>query len=254
MHATPLRRSLRTLLLLTLLTPVLGASKCKRAADDVDADDGLSAAQGIEVRLGIVRIFPSSGPEAESFEATVYGSGFEPGARVQIGALDAPSVQRRDANTLTVTVPALPSGRFDVHVINPDGGRTTLRSALTIEEAGAFGAAGAADCRHITVNFAFDRDDLTADAKRSLEAALPCYNKQSGSLRIEGHCDERGTTEYNLALGERRATSVKRWLQGKGIPANRLRTTSFGKERPVDASSNEAAWAKNRRAEIHLDR
>jgi peptidoglycan-associated lipoprotein len=68
------------------------------------------------------------------------------------------------------------------------------------------------------------------------------------SITIEGHCDERGTREYNLALGERRANAAKNYLVSLGVPATRIRTVSYGKERPVALGSNEAAWAQNRRA------
>ncbi|NIS71529.1 MAG: OmpA family protein, partial [Proteobacteria bacterium] len=65
--------------------------------------------------------------------------------------------------------------------------------------------------------------------------------------QIEGHCDERGTNEYNLALGERRAMSARNYLMSLGIPRNRLSTISYGEEMPVDSQHNEDAWAKNRR-------
>ena len=69
-------------------------------------------------------------------------------------------------------------------------------------------------------------------------------------MTLEGHADERGTREYNLALGERRAQAVERYLQVQGVAAGQMETISYGEERPVDGSHNEAAWAKNRRAEI----
>jgi len=68
------------------------------------------------------------------------------------------------------------------------------------------------------------------------------------AIQIEGHADERGTREYNLALGERRATAAKNYLVSLGVAASRLSTVSYGKERPVDPASTEEAWAKNRRA------
>jgi peptidoglycan-associated lipoprotein len=68
------------------------------------------------------------------------------------------------------------------------------------------------------------------------------------SVTLEGHCDERGTREYNLALGERRANAAKNYLVSLGVPASRITTVSYGKERPVALGSNEAAWAQNRRA------
>ena len=68
------------------------------------------------------------------------------------------------------------------------------------------------------------------------------------SVTIEGHCDERGTREYNLALGDRRANSVKNFLVNNGVAASQLSTISYGKERPVATGSDEASWAQNRRA------
>ena len=73
------------------------------------------------------------------------------------------------------------------------------------------------------------------------------------TVTIEGHCDERGTNEYNLALGDRRAESAKRFLTDLGISATRLTTVSYGEERPVDPRHNEEAWAKNRRAHFVID-
>jgi peptidoglycan-associated lipoprotein len=69
----------------------------------------------------------------------------------------------------------------------------------------------------------------------------------SVKIQIEGHCDERGTVEYNLALGERRANSAKRYLSSLGLTVNRVSTISYGKEKPLDPGHNEEAWAKNRR-------
>ena len=70
------------------------------------------------------------------------------------------------------------------------------------------------------------------------------------SVRIEGNCDERGTAEYNLALGQKRADTAKNFLEGMGISADRLQTISYGEERPLDKGQNEAAWAKNRRVDF----
>ena len=105
-----------------------------------------------------------------------------------------------------------------------------------------------------TVNFDFDSAELTVSARSTL-------NRQSAFLSlnpdlmivIEGHADERGTREYNLALGDRRATAVRDYLVAKGINSARVRTVSYGKERPAVAGSDEAAWAKNRRAATVLN-
>ena len=105
-------------------------------------------------------------------------------------------------------------------------------------------AAGISD----TVLFGFDQYDLSSEARATLDrqAAWLRANPQR-AITIEGHCDERGTREYNLALGERRANSVKNYLVTVGIPANRIRTLSYGKERPASIGASEAAWAQNRR-------
>ncbi len=101
------------------------------------------------------------------------------------------------------------------------------------------------------VLFDYDRSVITAAGERILRAKLPILrNSPTLRLRFEGHADERGSTEYNLALGSRRAESVRDFLSGFGIMANRFTTTSFGEERPTVNRSDEAAWAQNRRVEF----
>ena len=99
------------------------------------------------------------------------------------------------------------------------------------------------------VLFDFDSSALSADAKSTL-AAQAAFLKQNPAVRItvEGHCDERGTREYNLALGDRRASAARDYLVAQGIDAARIKTLSYGKERPAVIGSNETAWAQNRRA------
>ena len=103
------------------------------------------------------------------------------------------------------------------------------------------------------VFFGTDRYDLTAEAQAELQKQAT-WLKTYPQYRfvIEGHCDERGTREYNLALGERRATAVKNYLVALGIDTNRMQTISYGKERPAVLGSDEAAWAQNRRGVIVL--
>jgi peptidoglycan-associated lipoprotein len=99
------------------------------------------------------------------------------------------------------------------------------------------------------VFFDFDKSELKPEARRTLERQA-AWLKQYGNVTVtvEGHCDERGTREYNIALGDRRATAARDFLVALGIPANRVRTISYGKERPAVVGANEAAWSQNRRS------
>ena len=97
------------------------------------------------------------------------------------------------------------------------------------------------------VFFAFDRYDLSSDAQATLSRQASWLKSYpEASIRIEGNCDERGTREYNLALGARRANAAKDYLVGLGVDPSRITTISYGKERPVDPRSTPEAWALNR--------
>ena len=100
------------------------------------------------------------------------------------------------------------------------------------------------------IHFAFDKYDITEEARNNL-LGQSLYLKNHTDVKnvvIEGHCDERGTAEYNMALGARRANAAKDVIVKDGIDSKRIKTVSYGKERPLVKESNEAAWAKNRRA------
>lgn len=100
-----------------------------------------------------------------------------------------------------------------------------------------------------TIYFDTDRYNIDSEDAARLQTQAQYFGQYPNlNFTIEGHADERGTRDYNLALGERRANSAKNYLVSLGIPANRIRTVSYGKERPVALASNEAAWAQNRRA------
>jgi peptidoglycan-associated lipoprotein len=101
------------------------------------------------------------------------------------------------------------------------------------------------------VHFDFDKFNIRDSEKPILERAKQwMMDNPTAKVLIEGHCDERGTTEYNLALGERRANAVKQYLILLGVDSNRLSTISYGEEKPIDPGHNEEAWAKNRRAQF----
>ena len=103
------------------------------------------------------------------------------------------------------------------------------------------------------VYFDFDRSDIKPDARRILAEDAEWLRKHRAvKVQIEGHCDERGTVEYNLALGQRRAASIRKYLVALGVNPGRLFTISYGEEQPVDPQHSEEAWAKNRRAHFKI--
>jgi peptidoglycan-associated lipoprotein len=107
------------------------------------------------------------------------------------------------------------------------------------------------DMTTVKVRFGFNLDRLEAEYRDQLASAAKCLKAQQGvKLTIAGHADERGTAEFNLALGERRALTVKSYLEGLGVPADRMRVVSYGEERPVVDGHDENAWTSNRRAEF----
>lgn len=99
------------------------------------------------------------------------------------------------------------------------------------------------------VYFGYDRYDLTSEAQQQLQLQAQWLKQYPNvSITVEGHADERGTREYNLALGDRRANAVRDYLVGQGVPDSRVQTISYGKERPEVTGSNPQSWAQNRRA------
>ena len=104
-----------------------------------------------------------------------------------------------------------------------------------------------------TVHFPFDSFVLDSGAKSTLKANADILKeKPSVKVQIEGHCDQRGGIQYNIALGEKRANTAKKFLEDLGVHADRMTVISFGKEKPVDSSSSEEAYAKNRRANFAI--
>ena len=106
-----------------------------------------------------------------------------------------------------------------------------------------------------TVYFALDKSDLTDTSRAALRTNADWLNANPNYyVVIEGHCDERGSIEYNLALGERRANAARDFLATLGIDKSKLRIVSYGEEKPAVEGRNEAAWAKNRRAQFYIER
>ena len=139
-------------------------------------------------------------------------------------------------------VSTLPPSGYSTSPMRSSGGeRGSLGTAAEVQRE----LASAGD----TVYFAFDSYSLDAQAQGILDRqAAVLLRNGSIPVKVEGHADERGTREYNLALGERRATAVKDYLVAYGVSPGRVRTISYGEERPAAFGSSEADWAKNRRA------
>jgi peptidoglycan-associated lipoprotein len=144
------------------------------------------------------------------------------------------------------------------------GGVMTSGDVTSAEAPGGAGGAGAVGGtplpgteQDLVVNvgdrvfFAYNQYDLSAEAKATIEKQAQWLKTYPNvNVMIEGHCDERGTREYNLALGEKRANAERSYLTALGIPASRIQTISYGKERPAVMGSDESAWAQNRRAVV----
>ena len=133
----------------------------------------------------------------------------------------------------------------DVQPMSEEGARAVDYSADTETASGPL----------TDIHFAYNEATLSEEARGTLEKhALWLQNHREAKVTIEGHCDERGTVEFNLALGDKRAHAARDYLLNLGVAEARLSAISLGKERPLDPASNEEAWAKNRRAHFVLTR
>lgn len=144
----------------------------------------------------------------------------------------------------------------DAGSITTDGNMTSnvTASPAPVDQGAAAGAPTPGTQQDLVVNvgdrvfFGYDKYDLSPEARTTIEKQAQWLKTYSHiNVSVEGHCDERGTREYNLALGEKRATAVRNYLVALGIEASRLQTISYGKERPAVTGSDEASWAQNRR-------
>lgn len=120
---------------------------------------------------------------------------------------------------------------------------------------GAYGALGLSaeqlrEAQNRTIYFEYDQSEVPAQYHDLLRAHARLLLDDGMSVTVEGHADERGSREYNIALGERRADAVRRFLQAEGVAASQITTISYGEERPADPGSNESAWSLNRRAVV----
>lgn len=131
--------------------------------------------------------------------------------------------------------------------------RAAREAAERAERERAAALTAARNAFAMAIYYDYDKSDLKADARATLDAKLPLMRANPNvRIRIAGHTDERGSDAYNIALGQRRAAAAKRYLVDAGIAADRIETVSFGEDRPAAMGSNEAAWAQNRRSEFEI--
>lgn len=238
--------------LLLLICPVLMASKCRKEPEgEILADLPLPAVDlpGPEIDFQLVAINPDNIPADTFFDVHLYGSGFEEGAVVEVGELSSQEVSMVDSGTLIVTLPPIEAGVYDVAVVNPDGARATRRAGL---EFIAMTAEQVERCNAAILHFELDSAELKTGDEDRLSELAPCLLLHPDRVVLEGHTDERGSTTYNLALGQRRADSVEQQLVTHGVTPSRLRSMSFGEERPVELGHDEDSWKENRRVELKV--
>lgn len=153
--------------------------------------------------------------------------------------------------TTPVVPPPTPTSNPTAPPTRPEPSTPPRTDNTTAEMTARIAAARAAMLS--TIYFEYDADELRDDAKASLDEKLRILNANPQlRIRISGHCDDRGSDEYNIALGRRRSETAKRYLSDRGIDASRMETTTFGRERPAMQGTGEEAWSKNRRDEFEI--
>ncbi|MBZ5503906.1 MAG: peptidoglycan-associated lipoprotein Pal [Acidobacteriia bacterium] len=193
------------------------------------------------------------------------------------------SIQRGQSSTLTWSTENATDVALDGNKVDPSGSQTVSPTQTTTYHLTAKGAGGTQDATaQVSVTapptptptpaptpppvtdeqlfaqmvkdiyFDFDKADLRAESQQALAQAAQIIKQKGWKVQIEGNCDERGSTEYNLALGERRADAAKQALIQNGVGADALKTISYGKEKPQCSESNEDCWQKNRRDHFTL--
>lgn len=198
--------------------------------------------------VAIDSLVPDSTPEGRAVTVAVEGRGFEQDMDVFVGSVPAAGVDVLSPGEFTFRATEdLPAGTHDLRIVRQDGEQAVARGAFTVVAA----RNDEGSCTLRTVTFAFNESALENDSRSVLAENARCIESRGITrVRLEGHADERGSTIYNLSLGQRRAESAKAYLLNVGVGSATVDTLSYGEERPADTRSNEAAWAKNRRVEF----
>jgi peptidoglycan-associated lipoprotein len=195
-------------------------------------------------------VSPNETREGRAVTVTVMGRGFEEGAKVYLNSRSMSGVDVYDGGELTFRATEdLSAGKYDVQVELPNGDDAVKRNGFTVRAK----PRADGDCTLDKVAFDFNEAGLTSAARDVIAAAARCIEARGlAKVRLEGHADERGSTEYNLSLGQRRAESVRNYLVGLGLAESRLDTLSYGEERPAARGHDQASWDINRRVEFAI--
>ena len=236
---------------MALLSGLFLVTACKKKAPE--AAEAPQGSLSVEQSMQAVMLTPDAVDAQQSRPAQLVGTGFQAGATIQVGDVAVSDVNVEDSYSARFTLPALPEGRYDLTIRNPDGSSATLWSALLVGGAGSAIVGYGDSCRSVVVYYELNADELEMDGRQVLDREVICWQSGDGVIRVAGHADERGTTDFNLALGQRRADSVRSHLSRAGVPLHRMTTTSYGEENPADNSTSEQAWAANRRVEVTAD-
>lgn len=235
------------MLMAGILALSLGMVACKKKPPVTDPTDEPKPAE-----LTVYTVKPNEGVTDKATAVTIVGAGFKDGAKAFIGDTAITDMQRESETTIRGNVPAgLSTGTFNVIVRNPDGKEGILqRGFKVLAPKNDTPTEKPVECTVSPVYFDFDMSSLSDDARGVLQEDATCIkNKKMTAVSVEGHTDERGSTDYNLALGQRRADEVKRYLSTLGV--NNINTVSYGEERPAVQGSDEDSWSKNRRVELN---
>jgi peptidoglycan-associated lipoprotein len=209
-----------------------------------------------EAEMEILRVTPNQGRSDQATPVTISGRKLPQGARVVVGDTVTTDTTVVSPTEIRTTIPSgLAPGSYDVVVSNPDPAATRkearLRGGFISIAPPPSPAPKPSDCQLSNIFFDFDMSTLSDASRSTLQKDAECLKGRfAKKVEVQGHTDERGSTDYNLALGQRRADEVKRYLGTLGI--DNVTTISYGEERPAIDGHDESAWSQNRRAEIHI--
>ena len=203
-----------------------------------------------EPAVHIESLRPDETTEGEPVTVTLLGRGFVEGSEVYLGSTRVRGVDVYADQELTFRAAEdLEAQRYDVRIVTPSGDQAALPDAFTVKPRPEV----TADCDLSVVYFDFSEASLTQGSRDALANNAQCIDEMSlESILLEGHADERGSTTFNLSLGEERADAVRDYLVNLGVTKDVFSIVTYGEERPATRQSNEEGWSKNRRVEFAI--